>query len=128
MQPTAKPAPPESFIPVFTVLPITRLDPRRTRRAVTLGAAVGAGPGTGKIVTTSHPQCYCDSPRTRWSAYVGDVRDDAPLDPFAGDPADPAASLSDPDEGLDPLTVDEREDVLADLEDLEVFQTLLEPR
>jgi hypothetical protein len=57
------------------------------------------------------------------------VRDDAPLDPFAGDPSDPAAGLTDDDEGdLAPLTVDEREDILADLEDLEVFQALLEPR
>jgi hypothetical protein len=55
------------------------------------------------------------------------VRDDAPLDPFAGDPADPAAELDD-DEALPPLTPDEREDVLADLEDLEIFQALLEPR
>jgi hypothetical protein len=55
------------------------------------------------------------------------VRDDIPLDPFAGDPSDPAAGLDD-DEDLAPLTPDEREDVLADLEDLEVFQALLEPR
>ena len=54
------------------------------------------------------------------------MRDDAPLDPFDGDPSDPAGEL-DEDEAL-PLTPDEREDVLADLEDLEVFQALLEPR
>ena len=54
------------------------------------------------------------------------VRDDAPLDPFAGDPSDPAADLTD-DDPVE-LTPDERENVLADLEDLEVFQTLLEPR
>ena len=58
---------------------------------------------------------------------MGDVRDDAPLDPFADDPADPAGSLDDDDEPA-PLTTDEREEVLADLEDLEVFQTLLESR
>src|SRR5256885_1940102 len=45
---------------------------------------------------------------------VGDVRDDAPLDPFADDPADPAGSLDDDDEPA-PLTTDEREEVLADL-------------
>jgi hypothetical protein len=55
------------------------------------------------------------------------VADDVPLDPFAGDPADPAAALDD-DEQMPPLTVEEREDVLADLEDLEIFQALLEPR
>jgi hypothetical protein len=55
------------------------------------------------------------------------VRDDAPLDPFAGDPADPAAELGVDDE-LEPLTPEEREEVLADLEDIEVFQALLEPR
>jgi hypothetical protein len=55
------------------------------------------------------------------------VRDEAPLDPFDGDPADPAAALEDDDE-VEPLSPDEREDVLADLEDLEVFQALLEPR
>ena len=55
------------------------------------------------------------------------MADDVPLDPFAGDPADPAAALHD-DDVMEPLTVEEREDVLADLEDLEIFQALLEPR
>ena len=50
-----------------------------------------------------------------------------PLDPFAGDPSDPAAEFED-DDDLPPLTAQEREDVLTDLEDLEVFQALLEPR
>jgi hypothetical protein len=57
---------------------------------------------------------------------VGQVRDDPPPDPFAGDPSDPAHEL--PDDDLEPLSPQEREDVLADLEDLEVFQALLEPR
>lgn len=59
------------------------------------------------------------------------VTDDAPLDPFLGEPGDPAAAL----DGLDvvdadqtPLTPAEREDVLADMEDLDVFQALLAPR
>jgi hypothetical protein len=59
------------------------------------------------------------------------VDDDQPLDPFRGDPADPAhelARLDDPDDAAEPLSVEEREGVLADLEDLEVFRTLLEPR
>jgi len=62
---------------------------------------------------------------------VGGVTDDAPLDPFLGDPADPAAALDDPDpaeRSVAPLSPVEREDVLADIEDLEVFQTLLEQR
>src|SRR3954447_13032984 len=60
-------------------------------------------------------------------AYGVVMADDAPLDPFAGDPADPAAALHD-DDDMPPLSPDEREDVLADLEDLEIFQALLEPR
>jgi Family of unknown function (DUF5319) len=55
------------------------------------------------------------------------VHDDAPLDPFADDPNDPAADLDDPDDELVPLDTKEREDVLADLADLEVFRALLEP-
>lgn len=52
-----------------------------------------------------------------------------PLDPFSGDPADPAAELGDPmgnEEALEPLTPEAREDVLADLAELEVYQALLE--
>jgi Family of unknown function (DUF5319) len=55
------------------------------------------------------------------------VHDDAPLDPFANDPDDPAADLGDPDDEPVPLDTKEREDVLADLADLEVFRALLEP-
>jgi hypothetical protein len=62
------------------------------------------------------------------AAYGVRVRDDVPLDPFAGDPSDPAAGLTGDEDDLAPLTVDEREDILCDLEDLEVFETLLEPR
>src|SRR5436853_16253 len=51
-------------------------------------------------------------PGTGAAAYGGGVADDAPLDPFAGDPADPAAALHDDDDDLRPLSVDEREDVL----------------
>jgi hypothetical protein len=54
---------------------------------------------------------------------------DEPIDPFSGDPADPSAALGeDPDDAPEPLSVQEREEVLEDLEDLEVFQALLEPR
>ena len=56
---------------------------------------------------------------------------DTPLDPFAGDPDDPArelAALDDQDEVRTPLLPDEREGVLGDLQDLEVFEALLAPR
>ena len=46
------------------------------------------------------------------------VTDDSPLDPFLGDPADPAAALQDLDDadGIDaPLSPTEREDVLAEV-------------
>src|SRR4051812_9245100 len=90
-------------------------------------------PGDGSITPTHEwrkPSFYGRCEQRSGSdaaAYGGGVADDAPLDPFAGDPADPAAALAD-DEQLEPLTVEEREDVLADLEDLEIFQALLEPR
>ncbi|MGI8695993.1 MAG: DUF5319 domain-containing protein [Mycobacteriales bacterium] len=56
------------------------------------------------------------------------MTEDEPLDPFALDPNDPAALLDDADEVAEPLEPAEREDVLSDLEDLEVFQALLAPR
>jgi hypothetical protein len=53
--------------------------------------------------------------------------DDQPRDPFLDDPgADPAAMID--DETAPPLSPEEREDVLADLSDLEVYRALLEPR
>lgn len=55
------------------------------------------------------------------------MHDETPLDPFANDPDDPAAALGEPDDGSSPLTSGEREDVLADIADLEVFKALLEP-
>ena len=58
---------------------------------------------------------------------------DEPLDPFAGDPDDPAAELArfDPEEddaGSAALSAEEREEVLSDLVELDVFRALLEPR
>ncbi|NMO57037.1 DUF5319 domain-containing protein [Actinoplanes sp. TBRC 11911] len=52
-----------------------------------------------------------------------------PIDPFNGDPADPAAGLDDLNEDAenDPLTEAERQDVLEDLSDLEIYQALLSP-
>ena len=56
-----------------------------------------------------------------------------PIDPFSGDPEDPVRELAALDDESDlagdpPLTPQEREDVLEDLADLEVFEALLEPR
>ena len=59
---------------------------------------------------------------------------DEPIDPFAGDPTDPSAELAgldDPEEN-EPVDAEklgdaEREDVLEDLADLEIYQALLAP-
>ena len=51
---------------------------------------------------------------------------DDPQDPFPVDPADAASELD--AEVVEPLSPQEREDVLADLADLEIYQTLLEPQ
>ena len=62
--------------------------------------------------------------------YRGGVQDE-PMDPFAGDPSDPSGELADLDfeagEDADSLSDPEREDVLEDLADLEIYQTLLAP-
>lgn len=53
---------------------------------------------------------------------------DEPIDPFRGDPSDPAAELDRLGDGLvDPLSEAERQDVLEDLADLEIYQALLSP-
>ena len=52
--------------------------------------------------------------------------EDGPLDPFLGDPDDPAALLDD-NEPAQPLSDDEREDVLADLAELASFRSTLSP-
>ena len=54
-----------------------------------------------------------------------------PVDPFAGDPDDPArelAALDDDELVRVPLLPVEREEVLSDLEDVEIFEALLAPR
>ena len=56
------------------------------------------------------------------------MRDDTPVDPFAGDPSDPAAQLDPDDYDDEPLSDDERRDLVEDLEDLDVFEALLAPR
>jgi len=59
---------------------------------------------------------------------VSSVSADAmPPDPFAGDPHDPALSLDDAAHH-DELSSSEREEVVADLADLAVYQALLECR
>lgn len=50
-----------------------------------------------------------------------------PPDPFGDDPDDPAAVLGEDEVANEPLSDAEREDVLANLADLEVFRVLLEP-
>ncbi|WP_097322867.1 DUF5319 domain-containing protein [Paractinoplanes atraurantiacus] len=52
-----------------------------------------------------------------------------PIDPFNGDPTDPAAELDDLSEDAEPepLSEAERQDVLEDLSDLEIYQALLSP-
>jgi hypothetical protein len=53
--------------------------------------------------------------------------DDGPLDPFLDDPDDPA-SLFEESEPPQPLSDDEREDVLADLTELATFRATLAPQ
>ena len=61
------------------------------------------------------------------SDYAVEVHDE-PLDPFAGDPADPAFVVEESGEHMAALNPSERKDVLDDLADLEVFESLLSPR
>jgi hypothetical protein len=56
------------------------------------------------------------------------VRDDTPQDPFADDPLDPAAALGDEEPPDEPLSDDDRRDLLEDMADLDAFQAVLEPR
>jgi len=80
----------------------------------------GAGGPAAQDTTVDHAG-------RRWD-YGGGVHEE-PIDPFKGDPADPSAGLSDPAEeaGIDPLSDVERQDVLEDLADLEIYQALLGP-
>ncbi len=55
------------------------------------------------------------------------THDETPLDPFLGDPNDPAQLLDDV-EPVEPLTEEERVEILADLEELHRFRRILEPR
>jgi len=49
-------------------------------------------------------------------------------DPFAGDPADPAAEFGEADHEDEPLTDAERLDLIEDLQDIDAFQAVLEGR
>jgi len=52
-----------------------------------------------------------------------------PPDPFADDPDDPAKEIADREEPAgEPISDEERSELLADLADLAVYQALLEPR
>ncbi|MFN2518771.1 MAG: DUF5319 domain-containing protein [Jatrophihabitantaceae bacterium] len=53
--------------------------------------------------------------------------DDGPLDPFLDDPRDPAGLLED-NEPAQPLSEDERADVLGDLAELAEFRSTLDPQ
>lgn len=58
-----------------------------------------------------------------------DSHDGLPPDPFADDPVDPSSVLGEPpDEQVQPISADERTELLADLADLAVYETLLAPR
>lgn len=61
---------------------------------------------------------------------VQDVSDDMlPPDPFADDPDDPAREVAATDDvAAEPLSQEERAELLADLADLGVYQALLEPK
>lgn len=57
------------------------------------------------------------------------AHDALPPDPFADDPDDPAKALGEPDEDPEqPISEEERAELLADLADLAVYQALLTPR
>jgi len=53
--------------------------------------------------------------------------EDGPLDPFLGDPSDPATAFDDA-EPSEPLSEEERADVRSDLQELAEFRAALEPR
>jgi hypothetical protein len=57
-------------------------------------------------------------------------RDALPPDPFEGDPADPARVLDSlpGSTEFEPLTSEEREEIIEDLSDLAIYQSLLESR
>src|SRR5690606_13831207 len=119
--------------------------PARRRGGGTAGRHAAAAP-TGGTHTPPHTLAgrHATAPagrtprrgRTAWPrrrggrirTTVGDVHDE-PLDPFHGDPSDPASELDRlaGDEPVDPLSETERQDVLEDLTDLEIYQALLAP-
>jgi hypothetical protein len=94
-------------------------------------ALLGTRGATGAPPTAAGPAVAVRSiPDTAPTGIVGHVsRDALPPDPFAGDPHDPALSLDGPEPGdQEVLSETERDEVVADLADLAVYQALLEAR
>jgi hypothetical protein len=57
------------------------------------------------------------------------AHDALPPDPFADDPDDPAKLIGEPEEpSAEPISQEERTELLADLADLGVYESLLAPR
>ncbi|RBM13550.1 hypothetical protein DI005_30670 [Prauserella sp. PE36] len=70
-----------------------------------------------------------DVPRGQPGTVQAVPHDVLPPDPFADDPNDPAKEIAALDEPAgEPISPDERSELLADLSDLAVYQALLEPR
>jgi hypothetical protein len=61
---------------------------------------------------------------------IGVPHDALPPDPFEGDPQDPTLSLDSlpAEDEVEPLTAEEREEIVDDLSDLAIYQALLEGR
>jgi hypothetical protein len=54
--------------------------------------------------------------------------EDLPPDPFADDPHDPAQSLDGPVDHDEPISEAEREELIADIAALDLYQSLLQPK
>jgi Family of unknown function (DUF5319) len=89
----------------------------------------GRRPARNAVACLRRRLCDGADAREGNQGYRGGVHEE-PIDPFSGDPADPSSGLDGPadeDAQLDPLTEVERQDVLEDLADLEIYQALLTP-
>jgi hypothetical protein len=65
-------------------------------------------------------------PGDKGNRYRGPVHEE-PIDPFAADPSDRAPGQDGDADDTEALTTEERQDVLEDLADLEIYQALLTP-
>ncbi len=91
------------------------------RRGAPPTARTGASP-----ITRTYPSTPGEVSGT---GTVDSVSPDAlPPDPFAGDPHDPALSLDGEESDQERLSEVERDEIIADLADLAVYQALLETR